>query len=245
MGLQMALPESNYENEQASIVEIFHSLMWHKLCGKIEAYKCYVICWLLLLLRKRVVFQQVSKAILSTLYNSYWIRIRKTDNDLVPFRTDDPFDQVLPYENWADFQTEEDDRKRSQLAFNLMLIWWRSRRASRPIKSYIISLSDFQWQPESNLDRHGVLCETSKISRQKSSVDRCEFDENLKEGDVGDWQLDDKTNDFTEINCFKVAECRKNLPMMFIKFTEFEVRKALKNLRAIICTGLGVHKIVN
>ena len=79
-------------------------------------------CYVILLLRITLVFQQVFKAILSTLYNSYWIRIRKTDNDLVPFRTDDPFDQVLPYENWADFQTEEDDRKWSRIW--LSTEWW-------------------------------------------------------------------------------------------------------------------------
>ena len=55
------------------------------------------------------------KAILETVYNSYWIRIRKTNNDDVSYRTDDNFDKSLSYENWADFQTDEDDRKWSSI----------------------------------------------------------------------------------------------------------------------------------
>lgn len=51
------------------------------------------------------------QAIRSTLYNSYWIRIKKTNSDIVPWRTDDPFDKILPYENWADFRADEDDRQ--------------------------------------------------------------------------------------------------------------------------------------
>ena len=55
------------------------------------------------------------KAILETVYNSYWIRIKKTNNDVVPYRSDDNFDKSLSYENWADFQTDEDDRKWSSI----------------------------------------------------------------------------------------------------------------------------------
>ena len=48
------------------------------------------------------------KAILATVYNSYWIRIEKTDKG---YRTDDEFDLSLSYENWADFKVDEDERK--------------------------------------------------------------------------------------------------------------------------------------
>ena len=51
------------------------------------------------------------KAILSTAYNSYWIRIKRTKDEVVPYRTDDAFDRRLSYENWADFQIQEDERK--------------------------------------------------------------------------------------------------------------------------------------
>ena len=93
------------------------------------------------------------------------------------------------------------------------------------IVSYIISLSDFQWQPESNLDRHGVLCETSKMSRE-SSRDECEFHEDISEEGFGEYELKPskplESNQFKEINCFRVVECPKGLPMMFIKFVDFK-----------------------
>lgn len=93
------------------------------------------------------------------------------------------------------------------------------------IASYIISLSDFQWQPESNLDRHGVLCETSKMSRE-SSRDNCEFHEDISEQAFGEYELKPsqslESNQFKEINCFRVVECAKGLPMLFIKFVDFK-----------------------
>ena len=89
MGLQIALPESSYENEQELIFKFFLIIFW----GTEQIEKSSI------------------KAILETVYNSYWIRIKKTNNDVVPYRSDDNFDQSLSYENWADFQTGEDDRK--------------------------------------------------------------------------------------------------------------------------------------
>ena len=93
------------------------------------------------------------------------------------------------------------------------------------IASYIISLSDFQWQPESNLDRHGVLCESSKMSRE-SSRDECEFEEDISEQGFGEYKLKARksvnSKGSSEINCFHVVECPKTLPKMFIKFVEFD-----------------------
>ena len=56
------------------------------------------------------------------------------------------------------------------------------------ITSYIISLSDFAWQPESNLDRHGVLCETYPMSRE-FSTDVCHFGEDSQETGFGNFTL--------------------------------------------------------
>ena len=137
------------------------------------------------------------------------------------------------------------------------------------ILSYIISLSDFQWQPESNLDRHGVLCETSIMSREDVQ-NRCNFTEEEEVG-FGYWtfipselkkeewylrrgfkmilarwrsqpmrkRLRERqpitvwlrsvssklylSSSITEINCFRVVECPKGLPMMFIKFMHFDI----------------------
>ena len=91
------------------------------------------------------------------------------------------------------------------------------------IESYIISLSDFQWQPESNLDRHGVLCESAKTSRE-SSRDECEFEEDISEKGFGEYKLKPKSvnsKGSSEINCFHVVECPKTLPKMFMKFVDF------------------------
>ena len=94
MGLQIALPESSYENEQELIFNFFLIFSGLQSVAATEQIKKSSI-----------------KAILETVYNSYWIRIKKTNNDVVPYRSDDNFDQSLSYENWADFQTDEDDRK--------------------------------------------------------------------------------------------------------------------------------------
>ena len=88
------------------------------------------------------------------------------------------------------------------------------------IASYIISLSDFQWQPESNLDRHGVLCESSKLSRE-SSRDECEFEEDISEQGFGEYKLKPRKKGSSAINCVHVVECQKSLPKMFIQFKDF------------------------
>ena len=109
------------------------------------------------------------------------------------------------------------------MSHNLWVINYYS--SVKIIASYIISLSDFQWQPESNLDRHGVLCESSKMSRE-SSRDECEFEEDISEQGFGEYKLKPRksvnSKGSSEINCFHVVECPKTLPKMFIKFVEFD-----------------------
>ena len=102
MGLQIALPESSYENEQELIFNFFLIFSGLQSVAATEQIKKSSI-----------------KAILETVYNSYWIRIKKTNNDVVPYRSDDNFDQSLSYENWADFQTGEDDQTLSFGALRL------------------------------------------------------------------------------------------------------------------------------
>ena len=50
-------------------------------------------------------------AFFSTVYHSYWIRIRRTKDEVVPYRTDDNSDKRLSHENWADFQIQQDEWK--------------------------------------------------------------------------------------------------------------------------------------
>ena len=60
---------------------------------------------------------------------------------------------------------------------------------------------------------------------RESSRDDCEFHEDISEQGFGEYELKPsqsmKSNQFQKINCFRVVECPKSLPMMFVKFVNF------------------------